>query len=77
MYITQNVSKLSYIYLSTNALKRIILIQIIKNVGEVYGKHQFYFKLDITIKYYEVLKWLLDILEEQTGYIDYYFDNRV
>lgn len=76
-YITQNAAKLPYIYLSSSDPNQMILIQMIKNAGEVYEKHQSYFKLDITIKYYEALKWLLNVLEKQTVYIDYYFDNRV
>ncbi|WP_210617192.1 AraC family transcriptional regulator [Mammaliicoccus lentus] len=75
-YITKNVSKLPYIYLSSSNDNQRNIIQMIKKAGEIY-EQQPHFKLDITIKYYEILKWIINVLEEQKGYIEYYFDTRV
>lgn len=75
--IINNTKYIPYIHLSASISNQKKLLQNIENVGEIYEQSQPHFKLDITIKYYEMLKELMNILENETGHIDYYFDTRV
>ncbi|WP_437272122.1 AraC family transcriptional regulator [Staphylococcus succinus] len=75
--IVNNATHIPYIHLSSNNANHLELIQIIACAGKIYQQKQSHFKIDITIKYYELLKRLITILNEQNGHNNYYFDNRI
>ena len=74
--IVNNTKYMPYIHLRASISNKNKLLQNIENAGEIYEQQQPHFKLNITIKYYEMLKELMNILENETGRIDYYFDTR-
>lgn len=77
MSITNFAAKLPYIYLSSDDNEELKLLEIINEAGQIYERKPTYFKLDITIRYYEALKWLMSALQQKHDYIEYYFDKRV
>ena len=77
MSITNFVAKLPYIYLSADDKDGAKLLEIINEAGQIYERQPTYYKLDITIRYYETLKWLMSALQQNHDHSEYFFDTRV
>lgn len=79
-YVAQIMNKANqvpYIYLSHIDDQQNKLIKTIHSAGKIYENAYPYFELDITVKYYEALKWLLLNVDNICEHKPYYFDRRI
>ncbi|WP_440857240.1 AraC family transcriptional regulator [Staphylococcus shinii] len=76
-YIIELTKQVPYIYLSYSHKQQRELLKIIEYTGTIYEKHENLYQLEVTIQFYNAIKWLLHHMSAYIEDLTYNFDNRV